>query len=119
MQKNTLVALVLATILLSSFSVYVLNRGKPKEYKFGVWPEADTAVRQSQHFYLVRRDSGEDLSDGPCIAEKLTSDWAGDLVHNPRQPVDDLPKNQCQSFIKGQVHHFVELDLNGNIVRVQ
>jgi hypothetical protein len=57
------------------------------------------------------------MSVGPCLAEEIINDWAADVAHSPRQPVDDLPENQCQSFRNGKVGHFVELDTEGKFLR--
>lgn len=62
--------------------------------------------------------AGVKWEDGFCLANVLMDDWVADLVHNPRQPVDDDPKNQCSYYREGKAHHFVELDLDGNVVRV-
>lgn len=61
--------------------------------------------------------AGVKWEDGFCLANVLMKDWVADLVHNPRQPVDDDPKNQCSYYNTGEAHHFVELDLDGNLVR--
>jgi hypothetical protein len=42
-----------------------------------------------------------------------------DVVHSPRDPIDDLPENQCQAYLEGRAKHFVEIDVNGNIIRVK
>jgi hypothetical protein len=41
-----------------------------------------------------------------------------DIVHVPRTAEDDLEKNQCEAFRRGQLTHFIELDKEGNIVRI-
>jgi hypothetical protein len=61
--------------------------------------------------------AGNDLSDGPCIANSIVTDWSCDIAHNPREVVDDKPENQCSSFRGGITHHFVELDINCNLIR--
>jgi hypothetical protein len=65
--------------------------------------------------------SGKNLDNGPCLSDNNTKwtiqDWVCDIVHSPRQPVDDLPENQCQDFRNGQAHHFVEVDTNCNFIR--
>ena len=81
----------------------------------------DRAVNEAMAAYREARANGTDLSRGPCIAEQLPglSDWVADVAHDPRQPVDDQPSNQCQRFRNGQAHHFVELDTSGNLIRAQ
>ncbi len=41
-----------------------------------------------------------------------------DIVHVPRIKEDEHRDNQCLDFIQGRVIHFVELDKEGNIVRI-
>ena len=63
--------------------------------------------------------TGQDLSRGPCISESLPGlpDWVADIAHEPRQPVDDQPQNQCQRYRSGQAHHFVALTALGGLIR--
>jgi hypothetical protein len=76
--------------------------------------EAQAAFRQAQL-------SGRDLSAGPCISESLPTlpDWVADIAHDPRQPVDDVPANQCARYRAGEAHHFVELAPDGKLIRAQ
>lgn len=71
--------------------------------------------------YHDAKAKGTDLDRGPCIAEELPGlpDWVADVAHEPRQPVDDDPANQCQRFRNGEAHHFVELDPSGQLIRAQ
>lgn len=59
----------------------------------------------------------EDLSNGPCISDEIYKDWVCDVAHSPRQPVDNIPENQCSAFREGKAHHFVEVDENCNLIR--
>ena len=81
----------------------------------------DKAVAAAQSAFKRAEAGGQDLSDGPCIAEQLPglSDWAVDIAHDPRQAVDDQPANQCQSYRNGQTHHFVELTPEGQLIRAR
>lgn len=82
--------------------------------------EKDKAVAAAKLLYAGRAKS-LDLSAGPCLAETIPGlpDWAVDIAHDPRQPVDDQPANQCASYRAGQTHHFVELTPEGNLIRAQ
>jgi hypothetical protein len=81
------------------------------------------AIGQAQVAFQQARVAGQDLSAGPCIAESLPapglSDWVADIAHDPRQAVDDEPKNQCQRYRDGEAHHFVELTPTGQLIRAQ
>jgi hypothetical protein len=79
------------------------------------------AVDEAQTVFDQAQASGVDMSAGPCISESLPSlpDWVADVAHDPRQPVDDEPVNQCQRYRSREAHHFVELDVNGQLIRAQ
>lgn len=107
------------------FSVVVLvgalvaGTGKPPTYKKGSSYTYDQAV--SGAFALFKRQvvEGVDMSKGPCLSNDLKPGWVVDVVHSPREQIDDRPENQCQAYLEGRANHFVELDLNGNLVRVK
>ncbi len=77
------------------------------------------AIRKALDLYRQRRAEGTDFRNGPCLAEEIIPGWCVDIAHNPRQPVDDRPENQCASFREGRVRHFVELDPEGNLLRAR
>jgi hypothetical protein len=79
----------------------------------------DEAVRKAKELFAQKQREGMDFSSGPCLSEEIIPDWCVDVAHDPRQPVDDEPANQCRSYGDGRVHHFVELDPNGNVIRAQ
>jgi hypothetical protein len=56
------------------------------------------------------------MTNGPCLG-LIKPDWVADVAHDPRQPVDDDPANQCPEYRSGEVGHFVELDPEGNYIR--
>ncbi len=60
---------------------------------------------------------GRDLSNGPCLSDEIIEDWVCDVVHSPREDVDDDPANQCEAFRKGRAHHFVEVDPECNFIK--
>ena len=81
--------------------------------------DKDKAIAAAKFLYAGKAKA--DLSRGPCLAKSIPglSDWAVDIAHDPRQPVDEEPSNQCQSFRDGDTHHFVELTPNGQLIRAQ
>lgn len=80
--------------------------------------DKDLAVAQAKELYRQVMMNSEDLSTGPCLSNNLIPDWVLDIAHNPRQPIDNQPENQCSAFREGKAHHFVELDLDGNVIKV-
>lgn len=116
--------LVLIVIVATALATVFASNGNPFErklkngYKPGVDLEADNAVNQAKKIYFQKKDQGIDLSEGPCLTNDLLPDWVVDIVHIPRETIDNLPENQCPAFIEGRAKHFVEMDPEGNVVRV-
>lgn len=81
--------------------------------------DKDLAVAKAQELWRIQFQMEEDLSNGPCLSNNLIPDWVGDIAHNPREAVDDLPENQCSAYRAGTAHHFVELDTEGNLIKAQ
>ncbi len=79
--------------------------------------DRDRAIRLAQALFRQKMAQGVDMTNGPCLAEEIIPDWCVDVAHSPREEADNLPQNQCQSWLAGRVHHFVELDPEGNVIR--
>jgi hypothetical protein len=75
-------------------------------------------VALAQKKFEEAQSQGLDLSRGPCLGE-LKPGWVADIAHSPRQPIDDLPVNQCADYLSGKAKHFVELDPHGQVIRVR
>ena len=45
--------------------------------------------------------------------------YAVDIVHVPRTSEDDLKENQCSDYLDGKVKHFIELNSQGQVVRIE
>ncbi|KKQ79424.1 MAG: hypothetical protein UT02_C0036G0004 [Parcubacteria group bacterium GW2011_GWC2_38_7] len=76
-------------------------------------------VQQAQRIYAQQKSQGVDFSRGPCLSDGLASTWVVDMAHDPRQAIDDLPENQCPSFVTGKIKHFIELDPAGQLIRLE
>jgi hypothetical protein len=87
----------------------------------GALSDRDKAVTEAQDARDEAVAAGQDLTDGPCISESLPGlpDWVADVAHEPRTAVDDNPVNQCQRYRSGEAHHFVELQADGQVLRVE
>ncbi len=81
--------------------------------------DRDLAIRLAQDLFRERRAQGLDMTAGPCLAEEIIPDWCVDVAHSQRQAIDNMPANQCDSWLSGRVHHFVELDPEGNVIRAR
>lgn len=123
--RGKLLILVLFVIAVVSLAIVYVHETNPfnapieGNYKPGLDDEIDNAVKKAQDVYKSREETADDLSTGPCLSNDLLPDWVVDVAHNPRQKIDDLPENQCQAFIEGRAKHFVELDLDGEVIRIK
>lgn len=118
--KNPKLTLTLLTLLVISLSVGLTLYLSIYNSSFNSLSksEKDTAYALARKIYQEKKDKGVDFTNGPCLTNDLMTDWVADLVHKPRQVADDLPQNQCQAYLEGRAHHFVELDQSGNLVRI-
>jgi hypothetical protein len=78
----------------------------------------EQAIKMAQVAYQQALARGESLSQGPCLGAIMPG-WVADIAHKPRQSVDDRPENQCAAYRMGEAGHFVELDEQGNVIRVR
>jgi hypothetical protein len=76
------------------------------------------AITAAKSAFAQAESEGVDMANGPCLGQ-VAPDWVADVAHDPRQPVDDDPVNQCEAYRSGEAHHFVELDPEGNLIRAQ
>ena len=79
--------------------------------------EADEeTIRLAKEAYAQAKASGVDMERGPCLGV-IKPGWVADVAHDPRQPIDDEPENQCEAYRSGEAEHFVELDPEGEYIR--
>lgn len=71
--------------------------------------------KNALNLYIKKKQEGLDMSKGPCLG-KISDDWVLDIAHNPRQPQDDKSENQCPQLREGTAHHFIEMDVDGNLI---
>lgn len=119
MDKNLKLFLFMLIVITLVSVVTLLMNFKEWQYQPGVSLEYDRAMNQSQHLYEESKKQKVNLSSGPCLSNAVIPGWVVDIVHNPRQSLDDLPENQCSAFLEGTAKHFVELDLEGDLVRIK
>lgn len=120
MTKSNLWLLILCLFVITVVSLgTVLILGRRNIYKPGVSTIVDKAVGQARKVYEEKKDEGIDFSNGPCLSNDLIKGWVLDLVHEPRTAVDSKPEYQCAALREGRATHFVEMDLEGNVIRVK
>lgn len=98
--------------LVAAVSWFMTGRAE-RARDIGFDPEAAARTRLEEV-----RGEGIDLARGPCLG-MIGSGWVADVAHEPRQPVDDEPPNQCPELRTGQATHFVELTPEGKSIRVR
>ena len=76
----------------------------------------DETIRRAREAYAKAKAAGVEMERGPCLGV-IEPGWVADVAHDPRQPVDDEPENQCEAYRSGEADHFVELDPDGNYIR--
>ncbi len=119
MNRTILLLLTLVVITATSLATYYINTKKSSQYRAGISGEADRAVQMAKEQYQIKKKAGVDFRLGPCLDNNLMTNWVADIVHNPRVRSDNQPENECSNYLIGKAQHFVELDVEGNVVRVQ
>lgn len=120
---KTLVGIFTAVIVvLLAILAFIPTPKKTPQIKEGITTQnvksdKDLAIEKAKQLFQEKKDSIESIENGPCLSEEIISDWVVDVAHSPRQDVDNKAENQCQSFREEKTHHFVELDLQGNLIR--
>lgn len=76
-------------------------------------------IEAAKQAFNEAKAAGLDLTTGPCLLESAETGWVFDVAHLPREPIDDLPENQCPAYLSGKIQHFVELDSRGAVIRLK
>ena len=110
MNKKIIFLIVLAEVILFSGCI------GQKQTEVSDKEKAELACTEECNNNL---EKGTDLNSGPCLMNPMSNlpDWICDVAHEPRQDVDDDQKNQCSAFSEGKAHHFVEVDINCNLIK--
>jgi len=129
MKKNYIIIAGLLILIILFFIVFRL-RGEDSWIKDsrGVWikhgspSEISEQVKEQQKIlecssslYKDKKEKGMEFSS-QCLG--TCGNYAIDVVHVPRNNEDNLVKNQCSDYGEGKVSHFIELDKDGEVVRI-
>jgi len=77
--------------------------------------EQQEAVIQALELYQTKKQEGMEF-ESQClgiVGENLK--YVVDIIHIPRTEEDNLPENQCEDYLNGEIKNFIELDKDGNI----
>ncbi|MDP2587080.1 MAG: hypothetical protein Q8P32_04940 [Candidatus Komeilibacteria bacterium] len=87
--------------------------------------EAFLAQQEAAVVYQAAATASQNFVDGPCLSESLFGNseypetlWVLDIAHNPRTEVDNQPANQCSASRDGKAQNYIELDEQGQIIKV-
>jgi hypothetical protein len=75
----------------------------------------ENALKCAHELYVDIESSGLKVNSqclGTCFG------YAVDIVHVPRIAEDDKNESQCLDYVTGSVDRFIEIDKNGEVVRV-
>jgi hypothetical protein len=120
--------LIILTIIIILAVVFVIFRGNEDDWikdSRGVWvkhgnpSETPDYVLEQQGIINCALEKFNNFIgeiNSQCLS--VCGDYAVDIVHVPRTSEDNLIENQCSDFREGKVSHFIELDKDGNIVRI-
>jgi hypothetical protein len=76
-------------------------------------------ITKAKTIYNEQASIGVSMINGPCLSNNLDTGWVLDVVNDPRTAIDNLEENQCEEYINGNASHFIELDTEGNLIRMQ
>lgn len=77
--------------------------------------EQQAALACANNLYNQAKQAGIQFNS-QCLGS--CDDYSIDIVNVPRTSEDNLIENQCSDFNNRITHKFIELDKNGNIVRI-
>lgn len=112
MKKIVLLVAVLFLFILLLTPVFFYLKKEDSEKKVAI----EKCIEACRQAIL----GGIDMTNGPCLLNPIEEipNWVCDVVHNPRQEIDNLPENQCSLFREEKAKHFVEVSINCELVRV-
>lgn len=77
--------------------------------------EQQQIINQTLSLYEQRKSEEMEFSS-QCLG--VVGNYAVDIVHIPRSEDDNKIENQCEAYRNNEVTHFIELDKDGNIIRI-
>ena len=131
MKKLLIVIIILAVLIVIGFTLRFIIGGDEDSWikdSKGEWikhgnpasipaevREQQDAVTCAQDLYQQAKDSGTHFSS-QCLGN--CGDYAVDIINVPRNAEDNKIENQCSDFREDRVSRFIELDKDGNLIRI-
>ena len=120
-KRKLILAIILILALLVGILIYRLFFIKTpydkKSSTFYDFTDNNTSsiISCALNLYNEKKSEGIVFSS-QCLGSCLG--YAVDIVHVPRTSEDNKVENQCEDYRNGKLKHFIELDKDGNIVRI-
>jgi hypothetical protein len=130
MKKYMIITIIiLLIILLAVIMLRVLNSGEDNwirepngiYVKHGNPSSIPKEVREQRKIIncannLFNESKGKINFQSQCLGK--CDNYSIDIVNNPRTNEDNLIENQCEDYRNKITNHFLELDKNGNLIRI-
>jgi len=102
------ILIIVVMLILFKSEKATLDKGYEEEIK-----------QKALELYQQKKAQGMEFSS-QCLGTIYVNGigYVVDIVHVPRSKEDNKIENQCQDYREGKVSHFIELDKNGEIVRI-
>ena len=117
------ITFLMVSILLNNTGSWVLTengvwvaQGEPRTMP-GVVLDQQILLLAAQALYDEANGANTNLAYGQCLGS-IGDDWVVDIAHSPRIYVDEDPTNQCDDYRVGTATHYIELDPDGNLIRI-
>ncbi|MBU0894143.1 MAG: hypothetical protein KKF48_01300 [Nanoarchaeota archaeon] len=92
-----------------------IKHGVPSDIPYYVLIQ-QKIVDEAIKLYEDKKSRGTEFNS-QCLG--IVDNYAIDIVHIPRIAEDDLVENQCEDYRSGQVSNFIELDKDGDVVKIK
>ena len=128
--KKSIILAIIIIILIISLTLFILRVNKEDVWikqpngiyiKHGNPSSMPEEVKQQKEIIncannlYIKAKNKMNLSS-QCLGK--CESYSIDIVHNPRTEEDSLNENQCQEYKNGITKNFLELDKNGNLIRI-
>lgn len=91
-----------------------IKQGNPSSTPANVLEQQET-ISCASELYAKEAVKGTEFTS-QCLG--TCRNYVIDIVHVPRASEDDISENQCSDFLNGKAKHFIELNSQGQIVRI-
>lgn len=126
MKRGICILIIVVIVVLSIFIIknYIKNDKSSVSEKEVIKTEKEIseivkdssdAILCALNLYKKAKADGMNFSS-QCLGS--CGDYAVDIVHVHRNDIDNLVENQCSYYRDGKVSRFIELDQEGNILRI-